>query len=95
VPEGGQRSTIDFAAHAASLGAHAEHVKNVMELKEAMRRARAATTSQVIVIDTTPERTTEDGGAWWEVAIPEVSGRAEVREARQRYVDSKQTQRRK
>ncbi len=73
---------IDFAAHAASLGATAVHVKDVAELKSAMRAARAAPTTQVIVIDTTPWRTTDDGGTWWEVAIPEVSPRAEVRMAR-------------
>jgi 3D-(3,5/4)-trihydroxycyclohexane-1,2-dione acylhydrolase (decyclizing) len=47
-----------------------------------MRQARAATRTQVIVIDTDPARTTEAGGAWWEVAVPEVSARAEVALAR-------------
>jgi 3D-(3,5/4)-trihydroxycyclohexane-1,2-dione acylhydrolase (decyclizing) len=85
VPEGGTRSTIDFAAHAASMGAGAVHVAGVRELKAAMVKARAATKTQVIVIDTSPERTTDDGGCWWEVAIPEVSARAEVNEAQARY----------
>jgi 3D-(3,5/4)-trihydroxycyclohexane-1,2-dione acylhydrolase (decyclizing) len=47
----------------------------------------------VIVIDTTAERTTPDGGCWWEVAIPEVSERAEVREAQARYLEQKAQQR--
>ena len=94
VPEGGSLSTIDFAAHAASMGAGAVHVGDIAELKDAMRQARQAGTSQVIVIDTSAERTTEDGGCWWEVAIPEVSARVEVQEARERYLDNKQTQRR-
>ena len=84
---------IDFAAHAASLGATAVHVKDIAELKSAMRAARAATSTQVIVIDTTPWRTTDDGGAWWEVAIPEVSPRAEVRAAREQYEAAKKGQR--
>ena len=84
---------IDFAAHAASLGATAVHVKDIAELKTAMRAARAATATQVIVIDTTPWRTTDDGGAWWEVAIPEVSPRAEVRAAREQYETAKKGQR--
>ena len=67
---------------------------NVAELKSAMQRARAAARTQVIVIDTSPWRTTDDGGAWWEVAIPEVSERAEVREAHERYVQGKARQRR-
>jgi 3D-(3,5/4)-trihydroxycyclohexane-1,2-dione acylhydrolase (decyclizing) len=85
---------IDFAAHAASLGATAVHVKDIAELKTAMRAARAATTTQVIVIDTTPWRTTDGGGAWWEVAIPEVSPRAEVRAAREQYESAKKGQQR-
>lgn len=94
VPEGGRRSTIDFAAHAASLGAQARHVANIAELREAMQQARAAATTQVIVIDTSPERSTEDGGCWWEVAVPEVSERAEVRQAHERHLEDKTRQRR-
>lgn len=76
---------IDFASHARSLGAQAEHVANVAELEAAMQRARASTRTYLVSIDTDPARTTEDGGWWWEVAVPEVSSRAAVREARERY----------
>ena len=71
----------------------AVHVKDIAELKAAMVKAREATTTQAIVIDTTHTRVTADGGCWWEVAIPEVSERAEVREAHQRYVGAKTAQR--
>jgi 3D-(3,5/4)-trihydroxycyclohexane-1,2-dione acylhydrolase (decyclizing) len=84
---------IDFAAHAASLGASSMHVRSVAELKAAMAKARAATSTQVLVIDTTPWRTTDDGGCWWEVAIPEVSPRPEVRRAREQYEAAKGKQR--
>ena len=93
VTENGSDVKIDFAAHARSLGAEAVHVANIAELKFAMQRARAATRTQVIVIDTSPWRTTEDGGAWWEVAIPEVSARAEVLAAREQYELGKRKQR--
>ena len=76
--DGGADIAIDFAAHAASLGAQAEHVKDLPALRAALQRARVATRTQVLVIDTTHARTTEDGGCWWEVAVPEVSERAEV-----------------
>ncbi|WP_233862905.1 3D-(3,5/4)-trihydroxycyclohexane-1,2-dione acylhydrolase (decyclizing) [Paraburkholderia adhaesiva] len=76
---------IDFASHARSLGAQAEHVGNIAELEIAMQRARASTRTYLISIDTDPARTTEDGGWWWEVAVPEVSSRATVRVARERY----------
>lgn len=92
IPEGGNPSQIDFAMHARSMGADAVHVANVAELKTAMVRARAATRTQVLVIDTTHTRTTDDGGCWWEVAIPEVSERAEVNAAFARYTESKKTQ---
>ena len=93
VAEGGSLPAIDFAAHAASLGAGAVHVADVEELRRAMATARAASKTQVIVIDTTAERTTADGGCWWEVAIPEVSPRAEVNEARERHHNEKRRQR--
>lgn len=93
VPEGGQDVRVDFAAHARSLGAEAVHVADVAELETAMRKARAATRTQVIVIDTTHTRTTDDGGCWWEVSIPEVSQRPEVDAAHRRYLDGKSNQR--
>ncbi len=67
--EGGETPRIDFAAHARSLGADAVHVASLGELKTAMVAARTATRTQLIVIDTSPERSTEDGGCWWEVAV--------------------------
>jgi 3D-(3,5/4)-trihydroxycyclohexane-1,2-dione acylhydrolase (decyclizing) len=79
--ENGVDVRIDFAAHAAAMGADAVHVADVAALAAAMVRARAAARTQVIVIDTTHTRITDDGGCWWEVGIPEVSPRAEVEAA--------------
>ncbi|HWZ70203.1 MAG TPA: 3D-(3,5/4)-trihydroxycyclohexane-1,2-dione acylhydrolase (decyclizing) [Casimicrobiaceae bacterium] len=83
---------IDFAAHAASLGALAENVKTIAELEAAMARARAADRTYLICIETDPDRTTAEGGCWWEVAVPEVSDRDEVRKARRTYEHDKQQQ---
>jgi len=83
---------IDYAAHAASMGAIAENVKTIPELEEAMARARAADGTYVIRIDTDPAHTTGEGGWWWEVAVPEVSERAEVRKAREEYEAGKKNQ---
>jgi 3D-(3,5/4)-trihydroxycyclohexane-1,2-dione acylhydrolase (decyclizing) len=83
---------IDFAAHAASMGALAEHVKTIPELEAAMARARAADRTYVICIDTDPAHTTSEGGWWWEVAVPEVSEREEVRRARAQYEEGKKNQ---
>ena len=76
---------IDFAAHAASLGAASEKVDDIAGLEAAMTRARASSQTYVIVIDTDPAVSTEAGGAWWEVAIPEVSARPGVAAARAEY----------
>jgi len=84
---------IDFAAHARALGAEAEHVRSIAELEQALVRARSAKRTYLIVIDTDHRRTTEAGGCWWEVAVPEVSTRAAVRQARQEYEIRKQRQR--
>ncbi|MBX3560945.1 MAG: 3D-(3,5/4)-trihydroxycyclohexane-1,2-dione acylhydrolase (decyclizing) [Sphingomonas sp.] len=76
---------IDFAAHAASLGAASEQVASIAELEQALDRAAASERSYVIVIETDPAISTAAGGAWWDVAVPEVSDRAEVRAARAAY----------
>jgi 3D-(3,5/4)-trihydroxycyclohexane-1,2-dione acylhydrolase (decyclizing) len=78
---------IDFAAHAASLGALAEKVATIAELEQALERAKSSDRTHVIVIDTDPAAATEAGGAWWDVAIPEVSARPEVRAARAAYAE--------
>lgn len=93
VPEGGNDVRIDFAMHAKSLGAHAEKVADVSMLKEAMKSARQRKGVSVIVIDTTPERITQDGGAWWEVGIPEVSNYAAVNQAHAKLLEEKTKQR--
>jgi 3D-(3,5/4)-trihydroxycyclohexane-1,2-dione acylhydrolase (decyclizing) len=76
---------IDFAGHAASLGAHAEKVASLAELEASVARARSADRTSVIVIETDPMIATEAGGTWWDVAVPEVSERDEVRKARKGY----------
>jgi len=84
---------IDFAAHARSLGAIATKVAGLAELEAALRTARGADRTSVIVIDTDPLASTEAGGYWWDVAVPEVSERAEVRASRARYEAALKTQR--
>ena len=48
-------------------------------------QAKGADRPVVIVIDTDPAPSTPAGGHWWDVAVPEVSERAEVRAARAAY----------
>jgi 3D-(3,5/4)-trihydroxycyclohexane-1,2-dione acylhydrolase (decyclizing) len=84
---------IDFAAHAASLGAAARKVAGLAELETALKDARTADKTTVLVVDTDPLASTEAGGHWWDVAVPEVSQRAEVRAARANYETALKTQR--
>ena len=84
---------IDFVRHASALGAQAVKANTLEELADALRAARGAKTSSVIVIDTDPLKSTDAGGCWWDVAVPEVSRRDQVNVARARYVGAMTKQR--
>ncbi len=77
---------VDFALHARSLGAVTEKVASLADLGPALERARASDRTYAVVIDTDPLISTDAGGHWWDVAVPEVSIRPEVRAARESYV---------
>ena len=84
---------IDFRAHAAAMGAEAVKVATIAGLEAALARARTAGGPFVVVIDTDPYPSTPHGGAWWDVAVPEVSAREEVAAARAHYDEQLQLQR--
>jgi 3D-(3,5/4)-trihydroxycyclohexane-1,2-dione acylhydrolase (decyclizing) len=83
---------VDFVKHAEALGALAERVESVADLPAAFARARAADRSYVIVVPI-DQYTWTEGGAWWEVGVPEVSERSGVRDARKDWEKNKQHQR--
>jgi len=89
---GGERVKIDWAAHARALGCAGESVSTIAEFEEAFERARSASRTTVIAIETAPNRWTP-GGAFWEVGVAEVSDRAEVADAHTRVLEGKQRQR--
>jgi 3D-(3,5/4)-trihydroxycyclohexane-1,2-dione acylhydrolase (decyclizing) len=84
---------LDFRAHAESMGAVAVKVSSVSELESALDRLKAETRTSVVVIDTDPLIITEAGGSWWDVAIPEVSTRKTVNDARSKYEKALSNQR--
>jgi 3D-(3,5/4)-trihydroxycyclohexane-1,2-dione acylhydrolase (decyclizing) len=84
---------IDFVAHARSLGAIAEKVASIAEMESALARAKQNDRTTVIVIDTDPLISTEEGGSWWDVAVPEVSQRPQVNAARKNYEEQQKLQR--
>ncbi|WP_420612930.1 3D-(3,5/4)-trihydroxycyclohexane-1,2-dione acylhydrolase (decyclizing) [Candidatus Spongiisocius sp.] len=83
---------VDFAAHAQSMGAIAERVERLEDLPDAWRRAKAADRSYAIIMDI-DQYTWTEGGAWWEVGIPEVSDREDVRVARAAWEAERKHQR--
>ncbi|MCM5558842.1 3D-(3,5/4)-trihydroxycyclohexane-1,2-dione acylhydrolase (decyclizing) [Pleomorphomonas sp. JP5] len=84
---------IDFRAHAESMGAIAVKVSSISELETELAKAKTADRSTVIVIDTDPLITTDAGGHWWDVAVPETSPRKQVAGAREAYEAAKRLQR--
>ena len=76
---------IDFVAHARSQGAIARKVSSLAELEAALVESKANPRSTVILIDTDPMISTDAGGHWWDVAVPEVSVRPQVNAAHAKY----------
>jgi 3D-(3,5/4)-trihydroxycyclohexane-1,2-dione acylhydrolase (decyclizing) len=81
---------LDLVAHARSLGALASKVQGVAELASSLSAARKAARTSVLVIETDPVSSTAAGGHWWDVPVPEVSDRTEVRSAREGYAVARQ-----
>ena len=81
---------LDLVAHARSLGALASKVQGVAELASSLSAARKADRTSVLVIETDPASSTAAGGHWWDVPVPEVSDRTEVRSAREGYAAARQ-----
>ena len=85
---------VDFAAHAAAMGAIAETVSNPLELGEAFKRAKAASRTSVIVMRVDAyDGWTEEGHTWWEVGTPNVTSNARVRNAHVEWESSRNKQR--
>ncbi len=82
---GGENSAIDFAKHTEAMGAKSVKVSSIAELEEALAKRHEHKGVTAIVIDTDPYPSTEHGGTWWEVAVPEVSVRPTVNEKRKAY----------
>jgi len=84
---------IDFRAHAEAMGAIAVKVSSIAELEQAIADSKKNDRTSVFVIDTDPLITTDAGGHWWDVAVPEVSPRGEVNKAHEAYVKARAAQR--
>jgi 3D-(3,5/4)-trihydroxycyclohexane-1,2-dione acylhydrolase (decyclizing) len=74
------------------MGCESETVSTIAELEAAFERARAAERTSVIAIKTSQFDWTE-GGIFWEVGVPEASGRQSVLDAHAAMQSGKQSQR--
>jgi 3D-(3,5/4)-trihydroxycyclohexane-1,2-dione acylhydrolase (decyclizing) len=83
---------VDFAAHAAALGAQAQSVASIAALEAALPNAFAAKRTQVLVIDTDPATGTAEGGAWWEVPVTAAPATPAQTEARRAYETNRKRQ---
>ncbi len=73
---------VDLAANARSLGALGVSVDTVDELSAALRDARTAERTTVIVVECDPTRGVGSYESWWDVPVAEVSTMPSVQEAR-------------
>ena len=83
---------IDYAANAASMGAHVIKAANVQELNAALKKAKTIDKTTVIYIEVDRKKAVP-GFAWWDVAVAEVSEKSAVKESLETYRENKKTQR--
>jgi 3D-(3,5/4)-trihydroxycyclohexane-1,2-dione acylhydrolase (decyclizing) len=89
----GENHAIDFVKHTESMGAKAIKVKSLADLEQALKTARTSPHTHAIIIDTDPMETTDAGGTWWQVGVPEVSSRKQVRAAHAKWAKGGKSQR--
>src|SRR3990170_3786690 len=74
----GELLPVDFAANAASLGAHAFRAVTRNDLSKALEQARTRDRTTVIVVEVDPEERVPAYESWWDVPVAEVSTMASV-----------------
>ena len=85
---------VDFASHARTMGAAAEEVHSIDELKQAFGRAQQSKKTYVISLKVDAyDGWTKEGHTWWEIGTPTVSKRTEVLQAHKDVERGRQRQR--
>ena len=83
---------VNFAQHAASMGAKSEEVSTITELEEAFKRAKKSKVTYVISIKTHSYQWLE-GSAYWESPTLEIPKTKENKEALKLHNEGKAKQR--
>jgi 3D-(3,5/4)-trihydroxycyclohexane-1,2-dione acylhydrolase (decyclizing) len=81
----GEYLPLDYASNARGLGAITWEANTLAEFKQALVEAQKAPRTTFIVVHTDPAIRVPGYLSWWDVAVAEVSGIEEVREARAAY----------
>ena len=83
---------VDFAKHAASMGAKSEEVSSISDLEEAFKRAKKSDVTYVISIKTHAYQWLE-GSAFWDSPTLEIPTTEENKEALKLHKEGKNKQR--
>lgn len=84
--------SVNFAQHAASMGALSRHVESLSDFEAALEWAK--TTDRTTVISIVSDAFTwTPGDAWWDVGVPSVSPRSAVNEQHKAQVEGRKKQR--
>jgi 3D-(3,5/4)-trihydroxycyclohexane-1,2-dione acylhydrolase (decyclizing) len=89
----GDLMTVDYAANARSLGAHALKAGTLDELRQALDEAKTLDRTTVIVVETDVSEGVPGSESWWDVSVAEVSELESVRKARARYEEARKRER--
>ena len=84
---------VDLAANASSLGADVLHATSVDEFRAAMEKAKAATRTTVVHVETDLYGPNPPGHGWWDVPVSETSALDSTRTAYETYASHKLDQR--
>jgi 3D-(3,5/4)-trihydroxycyclohexane-1,2-dione acylhydrolase (decyclizing) len=89
----GEKLPFDMAANIESLGADVIRVKTIAEFRDALEKAKAATKTTAVYIETDPLAPVPSSNSWWDVPVSEVSQLDSTQQARKTYEQHKADQR--
>jgi 3D-(3,5/4)-trihydroxycyclohexane-1,2-dione acylhydrolase (decyclizing) len=88
----GEILPVDLAANASSLGADVLHATSVEEFRSAMNKAKAATRTTVVHVETDLYGPNPPSHGWWDVPVSQTSALESTRSAYETYAARKQDQ---
>ena len=84
---------VDLAANAESLGADVLRTRTIEEFRVALGKAREASRTTVVYIETDPLAPVPSSESWWDVPVAQTAALDSTRQARESYEQAKRRQR--